>query len=91
MDLLKRRSRVVWFRMTEPEYQRLLSICSTTGVRTVSEAARTAVETYLLKGTQEDDVTTTEIRVVRSRLEDLGRKIDQLSHMVQNVTKSAGA
>jgi hypothetical protein len=44
MNVLRPRNRVVYFRVSEDEYLRLAGACHTHGLRSISDAARLAVE-----------------------------------------------
>jgi hypothetical protein len=43
MSVLKPRNRLVYFRLSEEEYQRLTDICAAGGARSMSELARAAL------------------------------------------------
>lgn len=41
-----RRSKIVWFRVSLDEYQRMLDCCASTGARSISDLARVAVTRF---------------------------------------------
>jgi len=50
MAVIKRRSKMVSFRLSEQEYQDLLKLCEQRGSRSISDLARDAVFNLLLSG-----------------------------------------
>lgn len=47
MAVLKPRSRLVYFRISEDEFQQIQHLCVVTGARSISEMARAAVQKYI--------------------------------------------
>ena len=54
MAILKRRSRMISFRLSEDEYASLRSLCENEGARSVSDLARDAVHRLIVKDSQAD-------------------------------------
>ncbi|MEO8098510.1 MAG: hypothetical protein ABI811_12480 [Acidobacteriota bacterium] len=74
MAITKPRNRVVLFRLTQEEYDRLQDACSTGGARSVSDYARARI-----LGISEGAPSMAQ---VESRLDELTRAVDRLSHAV---------
>lgn len=51
MSILKPRTRIVYFRVTEEDFHRLVGLCPVHGARSISELARSAVQN-MIRGTQ---------------------------------------
>ena len=51
MSILKPRTRVVYFRVSEEEFLRLMDLCPTHGARSISELARSAMQN-IIRGLQ---------------------------------------
>ena len=51
MSILKPRTRVVYFRVSEDEFLRLMDLCPTHGARSISELARSAMQN-IIRGPQ---------------------------------------
>ena len=73
MPVLKPRNRVVYFRVSEEEFNSLQSMCSNHGARSLSDLARTAVLNVL-----EGAGATVENRVL-AKLNELDTGINQLN------------
>ena len=67
------RSRMVSFRLTEEEYDRLRDLCFTNGVRSVSEMARAALNQLLRQPARVQQET------VECRLADLEGRVQMLA------------
>ena len=82
MSVLSRRSRLVNFRLTHDEYQRLLTACSTSGARSLSDYARTAV--LRCASSQNNSGATNSFG---ERLLTLDQKVSDLEGHVQQLTE----
>ena len=47
MSVFKRRTRIVSFRLSEEEFQRVTDLCEIAGARSISDLARNAVQEFL--------------------------------------------
>ena len=47
MAVLKPRRRLVYFRISEDEFQQIQQLCAVTGARSISEMARSAVQKHI--------------------------------------------
>jgi hypothetical protein len=77
LAILKRRSRMISFRLSEDEYASLRSVCESEGARSVSDLARDAVHRLISKGSD----TTYEhvLRTLEGRVDILDLRVRQLS------------
>ena len=80
MSVLKRRCRMVSFRLSDEEYEGLKSICMTVGARSLSDVARDAVQRMLGHGAASK-------RDLSAEVESLTAKMDMLAKEVQRITK----
>ena len=74
----KTRCRMITVRLSDEEYTRLKNLCHTTGARSVSDLARSAMNTLLQTAGTEADVTT-HLQNVHAQIQTLDRKIDTIS------------
>ena len=73
MPILKRRSRMVSFRLSEKEYEAMMAGCLNEGSRSLSDFARSAAYERATGAT--DPV----LKILRDRVEELDRKVVDLS------------
>jgi hypothetical protein len=75
------RSQMISFRLTEEEHERFRQLCFTHGIRSVSELARAAMNTYLEEASRVTQ-SALESRVVEleNRLHLLALEVKRLSH-----------
>ena len=91
MTLLDRRSKMVSFRLSPREYQRLQSACAQYGVRSVSELARSAMEHIISStaGPAEGGLRWhDEVRDLREQVKTLSSELNRLAAKV--ATAAAG-
>ena len=89
MAILKRRSRMISFRLSEDEYASLRSLCENEGARSVSDLARDAVHRLIDKDSQADVVLT--LRELQGRMDSLDLQVQKLSMAVdQGPTRVMG-
>ena len=77
MSILKRKSRMISFRLSEDEYASLRSLCENEGARSVSDLARDAVHRLIVKDSQADLTLT--LRELQGRLDTLDLQVQRLS------------
>jgi hypothetical protein len=77
MAMLKRRSRMVSFRLSEDEYVNLRILCETGGARSVSDLARDAVN-RLIQPDSHVEVAAA-LRVLEGRVDRLDLKVQRLT------------
>jgi|SRR5579864_7255695 hypothetical protein len=82
MTVLKRRSRMVSFRLSEEEYEGLRHICMTVGARSLSDIARDAVHRLLGDGTEPKKDVEAELRMLSDKMEALDQEVRRLAGLV---------
>jgi len=88
MTVLKRRSRMVSFRLSEQEYESLLTLCSSRGARSLSDLARDAMHALLHESDR--DGLPSLVQQLRKRMDDLDREVKHLTQLLA-AQKSASA
>lgn len=81
MTVLRRRDRVVYFRVSEQEYERYRQCCQLAGARSVSDLVRAAMEHYLENGSPGLAAVVTE------RLERLEQVVSELNGRVNELSE----
>ena len=78
MAVLKPRERLVYFRITEDEFHRFVSVCEQEGARSVSDLARSAVQRLIA-----DCNRVREERELEPKVQTLERLIAELTAQLQ--------
>ena len=94
MNVLKRRSRMVSFRLSEEEYEGLKHICMTVGARSLSDIARDAVQQLLGNGMEPKSDGDAKLRLLYERMDALDHEVKRLAALVDQhdtVTLTADA
>jgi hypothetical protein len=76
MAVLRPRTRLVYFRVSEEEFQQLNSLCATQGARSISDAARLAITKSL--STVDTDGSAPREDLLMDRLDRLTEKLETL-------------
>ena len=77
---LESRSRMISFRLTAEEYDRFRELCYSTGIRSVSEMARTAINKMLAQPPQApQEVLETRVSELESRIHLLALEIKKIN------------
>ena len=84
MSVLKRRSRMVSFRLSEKEYETMMVGCIKEGSRSLSEFARSAAYERAVGGKDP------EIGFLKDRVEELDRRVRDLTMKLANGSSSRG-
>jgi hypothetical protein len=79
MPVLKPRKRLVYFRLSEDEFQRISGLCESSGARSISELVRSAVEQFAGAAPAEE-------AALDCRLRDLERILSELNERVRQLT-----
>jgi len=95
MAVIKRRSKMVSFRLSEQEYQDLLMLCEQRGSRSISDLARDAVFNLLLSGRPagsvnghggaahaDGSVIEHKVHVLDGRMQELDREVRRLAGLL---------
>jgi hypothetical protein len=87
MNVLNTRSRMISVRLSEGEYSALVNLCVTSGARSVSDLARSALQ-MLVSGGDNGSVPQLHADDLLTQIQALNRKIEELN---QRVTKTTSA
>ncbi len=84
MAVLKRRSRIVSFRLSPEEYEAIKERCVTEGARSISDFARTSACNSLppRESSQRGLVSEATIRLLRAKVDELEREVHRLSRFM---------
>ena len=94
MAVLKSRSRIVSVRLSEPEYQELVSCCLSRGARSVSDLAREAMQGLLAGGHSDGNGNGNgnglgiEVEKLHGRMEQLDHELKRLASLVTRAAAS---
>ncbi len=86
MAVLKPRNRLIYFRVSEDEYQRYNHVCESTGSRSLSDLARSAMQTMAQNPGSHEDLITEKLAALETLVSDLNRKIHELSASLGRLT-----
>jgi len=79
MSVLRRRTRLVYFRVSEEEYTQLEDACQTFGLRSISDAVRTAVQNMVKQETDPPSASENQaLSRVATVVSDLNCRIGRL-------------
>lgn len=82
MSVLKRRCRMVSFRLSDEEYEGLKSICMTVGARSLSDVARDAVQRMLGNGVASKKDLEAEVDSLTARMNLLAKEVERITRLV---------
>ena len=93
MSVLKRRSRMISFRVSEDEYTGLKNLCVNHGARSVSDMARDAVHRLINNHSWPNNQLETVVLVLQGRIEALDSEVKRLGMALngQTSTRSVAA
>lgn len=90
MAVLKPRKRLVYFRVSEEEFQRFSIMCDSTEARSLSDLARTALERMMHDGNAGAEVKLTQkLALLDDLIQKLQSKLYQLDHLVEQANGQA--
>ena len=84
MAVLRRRCRMVSFRLSEQEYQHLITLCTERGARSLSDLARDAMQGLLITEDHKGNGLRTEVEKLTERIEEFERELKRLVGLVGN-------
>jgi hypothetical protein len=90
MSVLKRRSRMISFRVSEDEYTGLKNLCVNEGARSVSDMARDAVQRLIAKRSWPNNQLETVVQVLQGRVEALDVEVKRLGRTVHGQKAGQG-
>src|SRR5262245_32597455 len=79
MSVLKRRSRMISFRVSEAEYDGLKTLCASEGARSVSDMARDAVHRLVSNHSGPANHVEMVVQLLQHRIEALDQEVRRLS------------
>lgn len=83
MSVVKRKNRMISFRLSDEEYDHLVTLCQTQGARSLSDLARAAMQSLIANGGANGAVDIEErISHLDGRVKILDRAVERLSQMV---------
>jgi hypothetical protein len=90
MAVLRPRNRLVYFRVSEDEFQQFNQICETERARSVSDLARYAVQRMINDGTGKShpEEVAAKLQVLEAGISDLSKRVQELTAFVKG--KGAG-
>jgi hypothetical protein len=96
VTVTKRRDRLVYFRISEEEFERMQKACDATGARSVSDLARAAVQEFISPQKNESEAQVFEIvKSLRAVVDEINQSVRQLmlncNSGSQAVTQTAAA
>ena len=84
---MKRKDKMISFRLPAEEYQRLCQIRSVTGVKNVSELARAALNRMLDFPNSDQSELHEKVQELRVKIQGLSSELDRLSRSVPEVAE----
>ena len=84
MNVVKRRTRMISFRLSEEEYEGLKRICVRLGARSLSDIARDAVQRLLNNGAELKSDGSAQLRVLYERIDALDQEVKRLAGLVDH-------
>ena len=88
MSVLKRRSRMISFRVSEDEYAGLKILCVDRGARSVSDMARDAVHRLIANHSWPNNQLETVVQVLQVRIEALDSEVKRLGMALNGQTST---
>ena len=83
MPALKRRTRMVNFRLTEDEYEYLKDLCQTEGVGSLSDFARAAVCRSIVALRPADEALDVRVQILDGKVGELDHTVKQLAKRME--------
>ena len=86
MSVLKPRNRLVYFRVSEDEFQQFNQMCESVGARSISDLARSAIQRMIQQDGNHQpkaaDPVAAKLTILETIVCDLDRKVQQLTALV---------
>ena len=90
MPVLKRRSRIVSFRLSQEEYDALKDTCIAQGARSISDFARSAACSLARNGNgSQNEAGDATVRTLQARVEELDREVKRLAYLLEPMRPTA--
>lgn len=88
MPVLKPRTRLVYFRVSEDEFQQFHRACESEGARSLSDLARSAMQRALSGGSNGDEASASaRLSKLEGLIGELSTCLDRLSALVEEQSK----
>jgi predicted transcriptional regulator len=84
MTVLKPKKRMISLRLSDDEYQKLVSQTANDGAHSTSEIARAALSEFLAKSHAPGDVAH-----LRARIDNLEGEVQRLNHVLETIASAA--
>lgn len=78
MSVLKPRTRLVYFRVSEEEFQQFNRICESIGARSLSDLARSAMQNMMTEGTRQPNSLHTRLTALEAAIDRMNTKLSHL-------------
>jgi hypothetical protein len=91
MAVLKPRNRLVYFRVSEEEFQLFIGMCEIEGARSISDLARLALQRLAQEhrpNTEADFIG--KLKAINEVLNELGEKVERLKTQLESTDGSGG-
>ena len=85
MPVLKRRDRVVVFRLTQDEYEELKTVCAVRGARNISDFARSELLTVIDQERRPETALHGRLSDVDQKLSSLESKIQRMANLLEGI------
>jgi len=90
MSVLRPRNRLVYFRVSEDEFQQFNQICESMGARSISDLARSAMRRMIEQAGHNGDHDSTDVSEVSAKLSVLETSMCDLNRKVQHLAMLLG-
>ena len=90
MPILKRRTKLISFRLSDDEYEKLHGACVAEGARSISDFARVALQRIVGPQNGSLDSATTESRAGTQELIDTMRELNRQLGQLVSIAQAAG-
>ena len=91
MSVIRRKTRTISIRLSDDEYVALRDVCESQGVRSLSDFARLAIESLIVGGGMNAQVTVkTRLDVLNSRVDVLDLAVERLAGIFEGNGRSDG-
>jgi hypothetical protein len=85
MTVIRRRDRLVYFRISDDEFEQILKACESKGARSVSDLARSAVQEFIKPaGSDAEKHIVDDLKNLRQLINEMQQSIQQLLSATHN-------
>lgn len=83
MSVLRPRNRLVNFRLSEDEFEKLRDCCASFGARSISDFARSSVLSRLEQDPRQESAASHRIVTLDTKVNELETRVGQLLHLLE--------